>query len=148
MIIWRYNNQRSINLQDLIKKLTKGNFMKNLSILCKDFDLTDAIKSYATEKVSSLNKYLPDDGSTASFNLRLGKVTNHQHTGKVFYAEMSIKTPEKNFGALVESDDIYAAIDVLKDDLAHNIAHYKDKTHSKNIRSARKFKEALLTTAE
>jgi ribosomal subunit interface protein len=122
--------------------------MKNLSILCKDFDLTDAIKLYATEKLSVLNKYFPNNGSEASFNLRLGKVTQSQHSGKIYYAEVSIKSPEKNFGALVESDDIYSALDILKDDLAHNIAHYKDKEHSKNIRSARKFKEELHTTAE
>lgn len=122
--------------------------MKNLSILCKDFDLTDAIKLFATEKLSALNKYLPEGGATANFNLRLGKVTNHHHSGKIFYAEISIKSPEKNFGALVESEDIYAAIDQLKDDLAHNIAHYKDKEHSKNIRSARKFKQELQTVEE
>ncbi len=122
--------------------------MKNLSILCKDFDLSDAIKLYATEKMSSLNKYFPHNGSEAVFNLRLGKVTNSQHTGKIFYAEVTIKTPEKNFGALVEADEVYAALDFLKDDLAHNIAHYKDKAHSKNIRSARKFKEELHTIAE
>ncbi len=121
--------------------------MKNLSILCKDFDLTDAIKEYATEKFSSLNKYLPEQGTTADLNLRMGKVSNHQHNGKIFYAELSIKTPEKNFGALVEAEDIYAAIDLLKDDLAHNIAHYKDKSHTKDIRSARKFKQELQTTA-
>ena len=122
--------------------------MKNLSILCKDFDLTDAIKLYATEKMSALDKYFPESGAAASFNLRLGKVSNSHNSGKIFYAEVSIKTPEKNFGALVESEDIYAAIDQLKDDLAHNIAHYKDKEHTKNIRSARKFKEELHTVAE
>ncbi|RTK97397.1 MAG: ribosome-associated translation inhibitor RaiA [Neisseriaceae bacterium] len=121
--------------------------MKNLSILCKDFDLTDAIKDYATEKLSALDKYLPSQGENADFNLRLGKVSNHHHHGKIFYAEVSIKTPEKNFGALVEAEDIYAAIDQLKDDLAHNIAHYKDKAHKKDIQSARKFKQELQTSA-
>lgn len=122
--------------------------MKNLSILCKDFDATDAIKLHATEKLSSLNKFLPENGDSSSFNLRLGKITNHHNSGKIFYADISIKTPEKNFGALVEAEDIYAAIDQLKDDLAHNIAHYKDKTHSKNINSARKFKQELHTIAD
>lgn len=122
--------------------------MKNLTILCKDFDLTEGIKLYATEKLSALNKFFPDNGSEASFNLRLGRLTNSQQSGKVFYADVSLKTPDKNFGALVESEDIYAALDLLKDDLAHNIAHYKDKSHSKDIRSARKFKEELHTVAE
>lgn len=119
--------------------------MKNLSILCKDFDLTDSIKLYATEKLSSLNKYFPQNGDNVSFNLRLGKLTNSHQNGKIFYADVSVKSPDKNFGALVESEDIYAALDQLKDDLAHNIAHYKDKEHSKNIRSARKFKEDIHT---
>ena len=122
--------------------------MKNLSILCKDFDLTDAIKLYATEKLSNLNKYLGENEANAAINLRLGKISNNQNSGKIFYAEASIKSPDKNFGALVESEDIYAAIDQLKDDLAHNMAHYKDKAHTKNIRSARKFKEELHTVAE
>ena len=122
--------------------------MKNLSILCKDFDLTEAISSHATEKLSLLHKYLPEQAATAKFDLRLGKTTNHHHNGKIFYAEVSIKTPEKNFGALVEAEDIYAAIDILKDDIAHNIAHYKDKTQTKNIKSARQFKQELHTTAD
>ena len=40
--------------------------MKNLSILCKDFDLTDAIKLYQ-QKLSALNKYFPNNGSEAKF---------------------------------------------------------------------------------
>lgn len=122
--------------------------MRNLSILCKDFDLTDAIKNYAEEKLSYLDKFFPNSGSEAVFNLRLGKVTNNQQSGKVFYAELSIKSPEKNFGALVETDDIYSAIDQLKDDLAHNISHYKDKEHTKSIKSARKFKEEMHVVTE
>ncbi|MDD3265858.1 MAG: ribosome-associated translation inhibitor RaiA [Burkholderiales bacterium] len=122
--------------------------MRNLSILCKDFDLTDSIKKHAEEKLIYLDKYFPNSGSEANFNLRLGKVTNHQQSGKIFYAELSIKSPEKNFGALVESDDIYSAIDQLKDDLSQNISHYKDKEQTKNIKSARKFKEEMHTVAE
>ena len=122
--------------------------MKNLTIVCKDFDLTEAIKLYATEKMAALNKFFPENGAHASFNLRLGKTTNSHVNGKIFYVDVSIKTPEKNFGALVEAEDIYVALDQLKDDLAHNIAHYKDKSHSNSIRSARKFKQELHTVAE
>jgi ribosomal subunit interface protein len=122
--------------------------MKNLTILSKDFNLTDGIKLYATEKLSALNKYFSGNGANAAFNLRIGKITNSQHNGKIFYAEASIKTPEKNFGALVESEDIYTALDQLKTDLSNNVAQYKDKAHSKNIRSARKFKEELQTLVE
>ncbi len=122
--------------------------MKNLTILCKDFDLTDAIKQYAEEKMSSLYKFLNKPEEAVSFNLRLGKSTNHHNNGKIYYAEVSIHTPDKNFGGKVDSDDVYAALDELKDDMAESISHYKDKSQTLDRRSARQFKEAIQTTAE
>lgn len=121
--------------------------MKNLTILCKDFDLTEAIKNYSIEKLSSLYKFLNKSEDEVNFNLRLGKTTNHHQNGKIYYAEISIHTPEKNFGGKVESADIYAALDTLKDDMAENISQYKDKLHSLDIKSARQFKNAIHTTA-
>ena len=120
--------------------------MKNLTILCKDFDLTEALKNHAQEKLASLYKFLNKTESEVAFNLRLGKTTNHHNSGKIYYADLSIHTAEKNFGGKVESDDIYAAIDILKDDMAENISHYKGKSHTLEIKDARKFKEALLVT--
>ena len=120
--------------------------MKNLTILCKDFDLTEALKIHAQEKLSLLYKFLNKTESETSFNLRLGKTTNHHNSGKIYYAEISIHTPEKNFGGKVESDDIYAAIDILKDDMAESISQYKDKSHTLDIKDARKFKESLLVS--
>ena len=32
--------------------------MKNMTIYCKDFDLTSAIKDYLTDKMGVLNKFL------------------------------------------------------------------------------------------
>ena len=38
----------------------------NLNITGKDFELTDAIKSYTSEKVEKLSKYLGDDFSAVA----------------------------------------------------------------------------------
>jgi ribosomal subunit interface protein len=115
--------------------------MNTMSILCKDFDLTATIREYAEEKMFALNKYLPQHGDTASFHLRLGKVSNSHNSGKIFYAEISIKTPAKNFGAIVESIEILSAIDELKDELTHIITSYKDRVRTKSLQTARKFKK-------
>lgn len=116
--------------------------MKKITILCKDFDLTDAIKTYVEEKMDSLTKYLGHN-EEVSFNFRLGKVSNSHNNGKIFYAEVSIHTPEKNYGGQVEADDVYVAIDLLKDELAGNIKHHRDKSRTLSIKDAQKFKQAI-----
>ena len=116
--------------------------MKNLTIFCKDFELTDAIKTYLADKMSSLEKFL-NDPEEITFNARLGKTSNHHNHGKIFYAEVSIHTPEKNFGARMEAEELYEAIDLLKDDLATNITHYKDKTRSLSRKEEQKFKQEV-----
>ena len=117
--------------------------MKNLTIVCKDFEVTQAIKSYVADKMSSLNKYLNQDEDNITFNTRLGKVSNKQNHGKIFYAEVSIHTPEKNFGARMEAEEIYVAIDLLKDELADNIIHYKERVRDLERQNAIKFKEQI-----
>lgn len=117
--------------------------MKNLTIFCKDFDLTDAIKAYLVEKMSSLEKYINHSDDQTTFNARLGKTTNHHNHGKIFYAEVSIHTPEKNFGARMEAEELYEAIDLLKDELATNITHYKDKARALARKEEQKFKQEV-----
>ena len=117
--------------------------MKNFTIYCRDFDLTEAIQTYAEEKMAYLYKYLNQDEEHVSFNFRLGKTSNSHGHGKIFFAEVSIHTPDKNYGGRIEADDVYAAIDLLKDELAGNITHYRDKTRTLEKKAAQKFKEEL-----
>jgi ribosomal subunit interface protein len=116
-----------------------------LDILCKDFELTDAIKSYLTEKLETLTKYIGKQNANDEIiiHARLGKTSNHHHHGKIFYTEVSIHTSYKTFGARIEAESIYESIDLLRDDLADNIVTYKDKTRSKQIKESIKFKQQL-----
>jgi ribosomal subunit interface protein len=117
--------------------------MKNITIYCKDFDLTDSIKSYLTDKITMLNKFLNTDEGEVSFNCRLGKTTNNHNSGKIFYVEVSVHTPPKNYGARIEADDIYVAIDLIKDELSANINNYKDKLRTLHKKESQKFKQDL-----
>ena len=117
--------------------------MKNMTIYCKDFDLTSAIKAYLIDKMNTLNKFLNISEDDLNFNCRLGKVTNSQHSGKIFYIEISIHTPNKNYGARVEADDVYVAIDLIKDELGANISSYKDKLRTLQKKESQKFKQDL-----
>lgn len=119
--------------------------MKNFTIYCKDFELTDSIKQYAEDKIGSLHKYLNQDVDLVKFNLRLGKTSNSHSNGKIYYAEVSIHTPEKNYGGIIEADGVYVAIDLLKDELANNITHHREKVRTLSRRVAKKFKEEIQT---
>ena len=101
-------------------------------------------------KISQEN--LKPDGwrleSSKNFDLlaklrNVGKPLSEYVNGKIYYAEVSIHTPEKNFGARVEAEDTYTAIDLLKDELSGNITHYKDRTRTLHKKDAQKFKEEL-----
>ena len=116
--------------------------MKKFTIFCKDFELTEAIKLYSEEKMGSLTKYL-NQNEEITFNFRLGKTSNSHNNGKIFYAEVSIHTPEKNYGGKVEAEDVYAAIDLLKDELAENIKHHRDKSRTLSLKEAQKFKQSI-----
>lgn len=120
--------------------------MKNLTIHCKDFDLTDAIKKYSEDKIVALEKYLSDDKDASTYNLRLGKTTNHHNSGKIFYAELAIAAPHKHYDAKIEAEDIYAAIDLLKDEMADNIRSHRAKQRTVSRHDAQKFKEKMLST--
>ena len=117
--------------------------MKNLTTVCKDFELTDALKSYLEEKLSSLYKYLNEDESLITFNARLGKTSNHHNHGKIYYVEVSVHSPSKNYGGRIEAEDVYAGIDLIKDELAHNITHHKEKVRDVSRRDELKFKQEI-----
>ena len=117
--------------------------MKNLTTFCKDFELTAAIKTKLEEKLSSLNKYLNEDESSVTFNARLGKTSNSHNNGKIYYVEVSIHTPHKNYGARIEAEEIYSAIDLIRDELAHNINHHREKVRDQSRREELKFKQEV-----
>ena len=121
--------------------------MTNISIVCKDFDLTESIKTYVNEKMGSLNKFFSNDIDAVIYKVRLGKTTNKQSHGKIFFIDVGIKTPKKNFGCNVESEDIYVAIDRVKDELTRSIVQYKDKSVTESRREDKKVKNDLRSSS-
>lgn len=87
-------------------------------------EATDAIKEYAQTKVTDLLSYF--DEATGA-DVHLGKETG-QNKGDVFFAEIKFTVPNHN--ALVvkkHSDDLYKAIDKVKDHLKVEIEKLKGK---------------------
>ncbi len=84
----------------------------NISITFRQMDATEAVKTYATEKVSKLQKFLRQPLH--------GTVTlSHQKT--IHMAEVDVHAGSEHFHAHEESEDMYASIDKVIDKLERQI---------------------------
>lgn len=104
----------------------------NISIRGSKVTITDAMKEYAEEKLSKLNKYI-ENADEVSANV-IVKIPNHLH-------KVEITIPLKSFILRVEEEqeDFYAAIDVLVDKLERQIRKNKTRLESKKIKEAKEF---------
>ncbi len=91
------------------------------NITFRNLDATEAIKSYAREKVDRVNKYL-DKASEAHVVLALERHLHHAditiHAGPFF-----LRGREK-------SEDMYASIDLAMDKIERQLKRYKEKLKS------------------
>lgn len=104
-------------------------------------EMTEAIREYTYAKMSTLDKLLPKGDTSSKLVVELGKTTNHHHKGEVFQAEANLHIRGKDTSLTTTSDDLYKAIDALKDMLTRELASYKDKERSIMRRSAHRVKQ-------
>lgn len=115
--------------------------MRNLNIHAINMEMTEAIKQYFIDKINSLDKFLDQNDESIECSAKVYKETGKK--GDIFKAEVSIHTSGKNFGAVSEKEDLYAAIDNVKDIVERKIVSYKDKKRSIFKRGATKAKALL-----
>jgi len=92
-----------------------------------EIELTDALKNYVNEKMALLEKHLHRVGTPKTIEVEIGKTTNHHKSGPFFRAEGNIVIPGAQFYAEAESEDLYASIDVLRDELDRKLREHFDK---------------------
>lgn len=100
----------------------------NVIIKGTNLELHNDLKDYAEEKVGGLKKFLEDidlGGNRVVARIELAKTTQHHQQGDIYKAEVNLQLPKKMFRSVVESDDIYKAIDNVKDELKIMINEYK-----------------------
>lgn len=108
------------------------------NIKATNIELTPAIQDYVEKKLTALNKYLEKD-IEPNIQVEVGKTTKHHKGGDVFRAEIKISGAGLNQYAVSEKDDLYAAIDIAKDEIIKEIQHQKGK----NTRIFRRQQQAL-----
>lgn len=90
-------------------------------------DLTEAIKRTVEEKIGGLDKYF--DGIT-KIEVDVGRRSNHHQKGDVYYAEALIHVPNDQIFVTKEEEDLYKAINKVKDHCKYLLDEYKEKLRS------------------
>ncbi len=115
----------------------------NIKIRSKNLEITPAIDDYVTKKIRTLEKFL-DSQKEILCEVEIGKTTNHHKSGDIFRAEVNITEPgSKQFYAVAEESDLYAAIDVVRDEAEREIVSFKRKYKTLFRRGAARVKNLL-----
>ncbi|MEK7662040.1 MAG: ribosome-associated translation inhibitor RaiA [Patescibacteria group bacterium] len=114
-----------------------------IRIQATNLELTAAIEEYVRRRLLPLERFLGGDNQIARADVEIGLITRHHKQGNVFRAEVSIHTPRQNFRASSEADDLYAAIDDVKEEVEREIVSGKDKSRTLFRRGAFIVKDIL-----
>ena len=117
-----------------------------INLLGKNMDLTETIKDYVSKRVTNLEKLLSgmeERGGEAKVNFEVSKISNHHKSGEIFHADCLIKIDGKEFYASADMEDLYQAIDDVKESLFHDIQKNKDRKQTLFKRGASSVKKML-----
>lgn len=117
-----------------------------INLVGKNMELTEAIKDYVLKRVTNLEKLLSrveKGGGKVMANFEIGKSTNHHKSGQIFHADCLIKIDGKEFYGSADKEDLYQAVDAIKDSLYNEINRNKDRSQTLLYRGARSIKKMM-----
>ncbi len=112
----------------------------------KNLELTEAIKDYVSRRVTNLEKLLSNleaKKGEAMVNFEVTKTTNHHKAGEIFHASCMIKIDGNKFYGESDHEDLYSAIDEVKETLFNDIQKNKDRRQTLFKRGAMSVKKML-----
>lgn len=107
-----------------------------ISIKATNIDLTDALRSYVTERIESVKKLTTVSEESLHAAVEIGKTTHHHKQGDVFRAEVNFHLAHNLVRVVAVKDDLYAAIDEMKNDLARELTSDRSKDRTLMRRGA------------
>ena len=115
-----------------------------INLQSKNIELTDAIEDYVGKRVTNLEKLLSDiekQKGEARVKFEVAKTTNHHKAGEIFHAEGAININGQNFFGESDHEDLYSAIDAVKERLFNDISKNKDRRQTLFKRGASSVKK-------
>ena len=95
-----------------------------INIRATGMELTDAIRQYVEDKMNSLEKYAHD---IMQMDVTVGMETNHHNKGEIFSCSANVEVKGDMLRIERNAEDLYKAIDKVRDHLREMLAERKDK---------------------
>lgn len=99
----------------------------NIKIQGTRIELTPDIKVYIEKKLDAVGKLIDASDETVLYDVEVGKTTEHHEKGDIYRAEIHIRKKGGNLYATETAEDIFSAIDKVKDEIMHALASDKEK---------------------
>ncbi|OGZ28852.1 MAG: ribosomal subunit interface protein [Candidatus Nealsonbacteria bacterium RIFOXYD1_FULL_39_11] len=88
--------------------------------------LTPAITEYIEKKINMLDKFFRS-ADEVLVNVEVGRTTKHHKSGDIFRAEIHITANGQEYYSVAETEDLYAAIDEVKDEIVYKLSSKRKK---------------------
>ncbi|HRH30866.1 MAG TPA: ribosome-associated translation inhibitor RaiA [Candidatus Paceibacterota bacterium] len=115
----------------------------NLQIKGTGMEVTPEIKNYITNKLETAGRMMDTPESEALFQVEVGMDTKRHKNGEIYRAECNARSAGKKIRSVSQKDDMYAAIDDMKDDVERQLKELKDRKEGLFRRGARSVKKML-----
>ena len=115
-----------------------------INLQSKNMELTEAIKDYVSKRVTNLEKlleHIETNKGEARVKFEVRKTTNHHKAGEIFHADCTINIDGQNFYGESNHEDLYTAIDAVKEQLFNDIGKNKDRKQTLFRRGAASVKK-------
>ncbi len=96
-----------------------------ISITHRGMELTPAIRSFVEEKMRSLLKY---DDAIRHMDVEVGLASGNHHKGDIFLCKVVVQKEGDVFQMERESEDLYKAIDKVRDHLRDELSDRKKRS--------------------
>lgn len=122
--------------------------MKNMryKIYAKNLFLTPALRVYAEEKIVRPIERRMKNSADIEFpvlDIEISRTTLHHRKGRVYHAEANLKFGKILIRAEADDEDARTAIDLLKNEIEGELAHFKGRRQAMERRGARRVKKEM-----
>lgn len=114
-----------------------------INIKTTNIDLTPALSDYVNQKMGQIEKFIDSNNDVALCEVEIGTTTKHHQSGKIFRAEVNLHFSGKDFRAVSEKEDLYIAINEVKEEIIESIKSDKTKQRTLLRRGSESIKNVL-----
>ncbi len=115
-----------------------------ISIKATGLTLTPALQGYVDKRLTPVGRFVDVAKNEAFAAVEIAKTTrHHKQGGEVFKADVTIKGSGASYRADASADDLYAAIDDLRDEILEVVKKRRAKQTDLEKRGGRQAKKML-----